>query len=437
MNHRFAVLMPIATLAAAISFAAPAAAQRAGGDHADGNIIYNFKRGDTLIHLANRYFKRPELYRVVQRQNGIVAPHRIPVGKKLKIARSLLKYAPATARVISVRGRVSKAGKQAKIGDIVKEGMQLSTSPSSYITFQLDDGSRISMPSNSSMKVRLLRRYVLGGSLDYDFAVSKGAVRSKVAPLKSKNDRYRVRSPKAVSAVRGTDYQLRYDAESNSDFAEVLEGGLAVDAGGKNLPLPVGKGLAVPPQGDLLVENLLAAPEIIGAGKTQSKEIVTFTANQKASEHGYRYTIGKDSAFVEVVSDQVVKQPVYELTNLDNGNYFVSARAIASSGLQGLPANFAFRRRLNDVKASADKGAEGFRFSWSGSGQGRQLFHFQLIPGSESGVPVIDETGLTGTQITISDLPDGDYFWRVGSTLFEDNEASVSWTDFEKISLSE
>lgn len=433
MNNRFAVFLSIAALPAATLLAAPAA----NAQSADGSIIYSFKRGDTLIELANRYFKRPELYRVVQRQNRIVAPRKIPIGKKLRIARSVLKYKPATARVVSVRGQVSQAGKRAKIGDIVKEGTKLSTAPSSYITFQLEDGSRISMPSNSSMKIRLLRRYSLDNSLDYDFAVSRGSVRSKVSPLKSKNDRYRVRSPKAVSAVRGTDYQLRYDEKSNSDFAEVLEGGLAVATGGKELPLPLGKGLAVPADGNALVEDLLAAPEIVDAGETQSTEIVTFTANQKPSEHGYRYTIGRDSGFIEVVSDQVVKQPVYELTGLDNGNYFVSARAIADSGLQGLPAKFVFRRRLNDVKASADKGDEGFRFSWTGSGQGTQLYHFQLIPGSKNAVPIVDEAGLTEKLITISDLPDGDYFWRVGSTLFEDNEASVSWTDFEKLSLSQ
>ena len=37
---------------------------------------------------------------------------------------------------------------------------------------------------------------------------------------------------------------------------------------------------------------------------------------------------------------------------------------------------------------------------------------------------------------TLSDLPPGDYFWRVGSTQYADGEASTSWTPIEKITVA-
>lgn len=433
------VLSSCASLGLAMALAfTPAANARDPG----GTVSYQVKRGDTLITLADRYLKNRQLYRVVQRQNRISAPKRIPIGKTLRISRSLLKYKPATARLVSVRGSVLADGKPLKNGDSVREGMNLSTAASSFATVQLGDGSRVSLPSNSSLRVRLLRRYKLGNSLDYDFAVLKGGARSKVSPLKSKNDRYRVRSPKAVSAVRGTDFNVRFDPDSNRDFAEVEEGGLGVRSGtnpnrAPAQALPSGKGLAVAADGRGQIDTLLPPPEVISGGKTQSKAEVTFETKPQLAERGYRYTLSSDAGFTDIVSDQIAHTSRYTLGNLDNGSYFMRVRAIARSGLQGLPATFVFKRRLNDVKLSAGQTDDGFMFKWTGAGQGEQRYHFQLIKGQKTAVPMIDRPGLAIPQISISELPPGNYFWRIGATLYLDGEIATDWSEFEKISLSE
>ena len=42
--------------------------------------------------------------------------------------------------------------------------------------------------------------------------------------------------------------------------------------------------------------------------------------------------------------------------------------------------------------------------------------------------------------VTLSDLEDGDYYWRVGVIQFssdpEDREAIEKWTDFEKLTVA-
>jgi len=430
--------LPLILFLTALPAAAVIVAPNAAAQNADGSINYKFKSGDTLIDLAQRYFKRDDLYRVVQRQNGIRYPRAIPVGRTIRISRSVLKYKRSTARLVSVRGNVMQNGKRAKSGDLLNEGAKLSTAGSSYVTLQLDDGSRVSMPSNSSMTIKLLRRYTLGNSLDYDFAVTKGGARSKVTPLKSKNDRYRVRSPKAVSAVRGTDFQVRYDPENNLDFAEVVEGGLGVATGGKPAEaLPSGKGLAVAANGQSRIDSLLPPPELIDASKTQVRSSLTFSTKPKPAERGYRYTISSDAGFVNIVSDQIADSSEYTLAKLDNGAYFLRARAIARSGLQGIPTTHAFRRRLNDVKLNAGKADDGFTFAWVGSGEGVRRYHFQLAKDKKDAALVIDEAGLEAEKISISDLAPGDYYWRVGSSQYLNGEAAKDWSEFEKISISE
>ncbi len=98
----------------------------------------------------------------MQQQNRIADPHAIPVGKVIFIARNLLKFRPANAKLISVRGQVMAGSGIASVGQALQEGADISTGPSSFATMLLDDGSRISLPSNSNVRIRRLRSYVLG-----------------------------------------------------------------------------------------------------------------------------------------------------------------------------------------------------------------------------------------------------------------------------------
>jgi hypothetical protein len=301
------------------------------------DVRYTVKSGDTLMGLAQRYFIRVNSYKIVQQKNRIANVYALPVGKTIMIPRSVMKYTLSQARVLSVRGNVSSGNGSVTTGQIFEEGAQFTTAPSSFLTLGLGNGSRVSLPSNSGLKIRTLRNYALEQSLDYDFDLSKGGAQSTVVPLKSASDRYRIRTPKAVSAVRGTDFQVRYDDETASDFAEVVEGGLGVEIGDKpDLPLPAGNGLAVMANGNAITETLLAEPILIDPGKVQADPAISFSATPAALQEGYRVTISGDAGFVEQLADQVITGTTARFDDLSNGNYFVRARAISANGIQGV-----------------------------------------------------------------------------------------------------
>jgi hypothetical protein len=414
----------------------PAMPARAADD-----INYTIKRGETLIQLADKYLVRPADYAKVQKANAIRNASAIPIGTVIRFPRSLLKFQAAQAKLVAVRGQVTtiSAGRTANAqnGLTLGEGASVKTAGSSFATLSLEDGSRISLPSNSDLKIVRLRKYMLGSSLDYDFEVGRGGARSKVAPLKSSNDRYQVRTPKAVSAVRGTDFQTRYDDATSRDYAEVVEGGLAVGLGNAAATdLPAGNGLAVSADGSATREALMAAPQIEGAGKMQSNKSVLFALPQIAGSQAMRISIASDAGFVDQIADITAKGPTAEFPMLEDGNYFVRARAVSEAGIEGMPATYAFKRRMNSVAASAGAGADGWSFKWLTEGRGKMLYHFQLYRGSTDGPPMVDEAGLTAQQISLSDLPPSDYYWRVASVQYVDGEVSTNWTDFEKISVS-
>ena len=73
---------------------------------ADDALVYEVRSGDTLIVLSRKFLLRAGDYQVVQKANNILNDRVIPVGTKLRIERSLLKFRSSTAQIVSVRGNV-------------------------------------------------------------------------------------------------------------------------------------------------------------------------------------------------------------------------------------------------------------------------------------------------------------------------------------------
>ncbi len=412
-------------------------------------VEYIFKKGDTLIALASKYMRKRSDYVTVQRINRIANPRFIPVGKTVSIPFSLLKYRKSEASLSAFRGNVAIADGGRTITPVkgleIGEGSRLATSAGSFLTLQLEDGSRISMPSNSKMRITRLRHILLTDSVDYELAVDSGRIRSKVTPFDKKADRYRVRTPVAVSAVRGTDYRTRVDEETGTAYSETVEGSVDVAAGesidgASSVSVPAGTGAAATVTGDLATADLLTPPELVEPAKVQSEETLEFTVVPRPIATAHRVLISSDAGFVDIVAEQLSEGSAISLVGIEDGRYFAKATAFGEDGFEGMPASYSFKRQLSTLSGSADSGDFGFRFKWAGAGSGKRTYRFQLMLGSTDAVPIVDEAGLTRDVLTLSDLPDGEYYWRVGVTQYstdpEDKDVFQKWTDFEKLTVA-
>ncbi|NCN84433.1 MAG: hypothetical protein GW808_09735 [Sphingomonadales bacterium] len=313
------------------------------------------------------------------------------------------------------------------------------------MTLQLEDGSRVSLPSNSKVRITRLRHLLLTDSIDYEIAIDKGRIRSKVAPLDKPADRYRVRTPVTVSAVRGTDYRTRVDEISGTAFSETVEGEVVV-ATGENLTsaslisVPAGSGAATTVTGAITKAELLPPPELLDPAKVQSEPALQFSIAPRDSVVGYRLIIASDAGFIDLVTEAEGQGTVLDIPTIPNGRYFVKVTALAADGFEGMPATYAFKRQLSTVGGSAEAGDFGYRFKWFGEGEGKRFYRLQILKDSKTSIPIIDESGLSRDAVTLSDLPDGDYYWRVGVIQFSsdpgDPEAIERWTDFEKLTVA-
>lgn len=416
---------------------------RAQAERTDDAIVYTVRKGDTLINLARAYLVRESDWKQVQRLNRVADPHRLPVASSLSLPIRLLKSRPATATVAAFRGEAQivlpgQAARAVTMGQALGEGARVSTGPASSLSLALTDGSVITLPSNSALRIARLRKLLITDSIDYDLALESGSVRSRVTPFRNRDDRFRLRNPIAVSAVRGTDFRSHYDAATATARAELIEGGIGITAGevAKETRLAPEFGAVIGRTGGIAVEPLLPAPVVTSGSGVQRAPALSFAVEAMPGAARYRLLIARDSGFVDVVEDVDASAPDFTLAALPNGNYFVRFTAIAVSGLEGVPGTVAFRRRLATATQGAVAGEEGYVFRWTGSGEGVRRYRFQLRS-ADSAVFIVDEAGLSGSSIVLSDLPPGRYQWRVGTTTHSAEEIDTEWSQFESFALDE
>ena len=426
------LLVPVATLVVASTVQAAD----------DPTIEYRVVKGDTLYGLAKEYLVNDAAALRVQRLNAVREPRRLPVDRVLQIPRDLLRYEPVAVRVRSFSGpvTVSRDGRPVtpETGMSLAEGVEIATGRRGFVSLVAHDGSRVSLPSNSKVRLRWARRYLIDGSVDFGIEVLEG--RSELtAPKLKPNERYRVGTPVAATAVRGTVFRVSFDPKTGQATTEVVEGTVDVSRGDADVSTGAGFGIAANEQGLGDLEALLPSPELVDGGKIQTDKFVNFSIAGLEEAAAYRTQLARDAGFVEVVSEDVGTETEISFEDIEDGRFYVRSRGIAESGIEGLSQAYSFRRKRVGVAATVEPGpyADAFKFAWLPEGEGQTYYAFQLWRAGQQDRPLFDEVGLDQKDILISKLGPGQYEWRVGAFQIDEGDVIKVWGAAETLNISE
>ena len=431
-------------LAALAILALPLSAHAATVATAEPAAIYQVKAGDNLYTLASRYFVKVSDAERVQRLNRIRDPRRLPIGRTLSVPADWLRSEPLVARLIAYSGAITVrgpgAGPTARDMEI-REGFELSTAANAFLTFELPDGSRTTLPSQSRIRIDRLRKVLLTGAVQRDLRLLEGRSSSVVMPVTEPAGRFRILTPLSVSAVRGTEFRVSYDAAAGRSTLEVIEGkvaGSAGDAPTESL-VAAGFGATTTAEGMSAPQALLPRPTLRNASRMQDEPQVSFEVQGPAGAVGFRAQIAVDAGFTDIVSETTASDPKLVFDGVANGTFFARFTAIDGSSLEGIPATYAFERRLNavglDPPASVGGAKRQYLFKWRSSGAGTESFRFTLARDADGSGAVIDEAGLTNGQIVVTDLPPGVYFWRVLVSRREDGKLFEKWSQPQRFEI--
>ena len=160
-------------------------------------------------------------------------------------------WAQATVcEVVALRGEASGDGHALKLGERLAVGAELSTGAQGRVRLRFDDGSTLVLGDNTRLK---LDQYEAGGGQPRtaSMLLKLGLIGQQVSPVPG--GRWQVRTPSAVTAVRGTEFMVEV-TEDQRTAVNVQSGEVAVQPTGgmhtRSLGRPVPSfSLAVPRAG--------------------------------------------------------------------------------------------------------------------------------------------------------------------------------------------
>lgn len=434
---------------------APAAAQSASGAGSvlrESPLSYLVNTGDTLIDVARKYLRSPDDYRQLQRDNAVANPRRMATGRTLNIDPALLKTRADPALLDSFRGNVriqrGNATVPADTGLSLQEGDVISTGQGSFVRIAFSDGTRTVVPSQSRLRLDRLRRFVINDAPDHRLVVEQGRVENSVN-ARQRPGGFRVTTPTAISAVRGTEFRVAYDATSGISATGVLDGAVAVAdaADSTSILVPQGQGTAVRPGQGLTAVTLLSPPVMAEASALQTDETVSIDYSAPADTRIVQGFIASDASLQALVAEVQAPNgsPLALDTDLPEGQWFVRLTAISADGLEGRGRTFNFIRARNGIGGLSlsdemKDNARLFRFQWKAEGEGDASFRFQLTPanddGEPQGQPLVDAPGLTDPTFTLTNLPSGTYVWRVEGTRHRFGHRLSAWSNPELLTIN-
>lgn len=435
-------------LAAAVLLStSPAFAQTTASSRHTETLDYVVRPGDTLIELATAYMNRPLDYRRVQRENRVANPRRLSIGRTLALPVDLLRADPDEARIAGFRGAVTlhqgAVSGAPTAGQIVRESAVLSTGANAFVRLALSDGSHVVVPSNSRVRVSRLRRYAINGAVDHALTVEAGRAESKVTP-RTRPGGFAIRTPVSVSAVRGTDFRVSFDAASARSATEVLDGAVAVASGEDEALAAADQGVSAA-AGAVRLLPLLPAPALARPDAPQTQAQVVFEVQSLPGAERYRGRVAQDAGMIEAFAeaDSAPGGPLV-FADMEEGAYFLRLTALSPEGLEGKATTYSFIRARNGVGGLASAMEQRdrrrfYRFRWEAEGVGEAAFRFQLWreaeDGGVDGPLLIDQPGLTDEAFTLSDLPPGVYSWRVQSARHRFGRLLEAWSEPQQLRI--
>ncbi|MCR9278360.1 MAG: FecR domain-containing protein [Pseudomonadaceae bacterium] len=298
--------------------------------------VYTIRPGDELWSLAAKYCGSANYADELATHNSIADAADIRPGSRLRIPVDWLVRAPAHAVVVDVQGDVVLVADQGDmsvaIGSEVQMGMIIRTSSGSAAV-RFADGSILRVAPESEVLFNVLTVFGDTGMVDTHLRYLRGRGESQVVRQRT-GSRFRVATPSGVAAVRGTNFRVSVGADKT--LSETVTGSIDFVQPAQTSEVPAGFGVVASAAG-VVKETLLAAPSVTAPrGMLPPESQFQWQALAEAS--GYRVKLFRPDRLDVPDTQVIVSSAVYQFAPEAQGDYLLSVRAIADSGLEGFEA---------------------------------------------------------------------------------------------------
>lgn len=391
------------TFALGVSSLAAVLPMQASGQDALPNpstTTHVVRPGDTLWDLSRQYLNSPIRWHEIQRDNSVSVPELLRPGQVLTLG--------GAATVIDVVGdvtltRPAVAPQPVSVGSSLEAEDMLMTGRTGFVAVELSEGSRVVVPSNTTVKLVAVR----GQSTRLELL--DGRLEAYVEKRKERD--FEIRTRTVALGVKGTHFRARSDSETST--VEVLEGTvLATELAGQHqsLLLVAGQGASLEPGVQLRARALLPGPQqILGADRN------LISAHPVDGAVAYQLSLARDPNFLRLSAELRALLPEFGLpSDLAPGFYHARFSAFDSDQIEGEPGRgivFVATGNAPDESAVRRLTDGTYEIRWTTRQSRRHTFELAYSP--DFSQPLVRESGNFAEGVRIGQLESpGFYFWR-------------------------
>jgi len=382
-----------------------------------GDKTVTVQPGDTLHKLAKAEYGSPAFWRLIAEYNSLTPSAALQQGQIIKLP-VLLKRQFEFADVSFVKGDVllSRPGEETReltrddsifLEDVVMTGED------GFASLAFRSGSIVHVQPQSEIELVRLRCLENDATCVLGISALKGEVSSNVQRVGDQPTDFRIFTPYATAAVRGTEFD--FTAGNDTMVVGVTEGNVDIVSAGLENNLDKGFG-SVTKRGQASGDPipLIEPPTFKGIPPR-------FAVGDKISwwrvlnSSQYIVSIANETNSSEVVSQ--VRQPnqVYQFGELNPGSYLFNVRPVDENGLKG----FTSSQKVNVVQINPDAGI--YELAANRNGQNLTLnvteprqtatgYELQVSSSSDFDDVISLDIGQSGTVILKA--PEGNLFAR-------------------------
>lgn len=388
-------------------------------------IQHTVAPGDHLYNLAEHYLGTPHAWPELQAINHLANPHRLQPGTIVLIpnisSSANASFAYGEVALVDEAGNTLKPIVQ---GDSLPEGSRVRTGNNSYLSLEFTDGTVARILSNTNIRLDRIRENSATKQSQRIIYLEQGNTDISVTPAAKRTpNHFKVITPQAVAAVRGTRFTVNADGASATS---VTQGKVQVQQPitGKRKPeaqLEAGQGIAVTEDGLGKVQTLLAAPDLSQLPVAFAEpELLQFDWPGLDNSREYQYRIAQDEDMQKILWNASSNSASATLPSLQDGEYLLAVRALDLQGISGYEAQHRFTIHSHPSSPwllfPQPEQTIGSNSTLSCTPvAGAQAYHLQIASDSEFQQVIVDVDNLHQCRYQLDSLAAGKYYWRVAS----------------------
>jgi len=265
------------------------------------------------------------------------------------------------ATFTSLRGNVevqpagSMGWQAAKKGLKLRKGDLIRTRSGSTCVVQFDDGSQLTVKSDSLVHIDELSEDIRTRQKNSAIKLLVSDVEASILRPTARGSKFIIETPGSVAQVRKARMNIRVNKDNQTEY-KLLTGDVSVSAGGKNVKLGANEVVRLAKEGRVVSRGKLLgvpqpqAPDNLDWSVSKREKVpVNFVWDRVREAASYHLMVARDRYFTNVVyNNSKIRNTGVRLSEMEPGIYYWKVSSVDPKGRESLFSPFSVFRLVQD-----------------------------------------------------------------------------------------